>query len=46
MHFVYTQKFCIAIVFNFSWDDSNTQGNLETMVMQNFGGLEGALWSM
>ena len=25
------------IVFDFSWDDCNTQEKLETMVMQNFG---------
>ena len=31
-------KFCITIFFDFSWDDSNTQEKLETMVMQNFGG--------
>ena len=31
-------KFCITIVFYFSWDNCNTQEKLETMVMQNFGG--------
>ena len=31
-------KFCITIVFDFSWDDCNTQEELETMVMQNFEG--------
>ena len=30
-------KFCITIVFYFSWDDYNTQEKLETMVMQNLG---------
>ena len=28
-------------VFDFSWDDCNTQEKLETVVLQNF---EGALW--
>ena len=27
-------------------DSSNTLDNLETMVMQNFGGKQGALWSI
>ena len=31
--------FCTTIVFDFSWDDCNTQDKLETMVMQNFGGV-------
>ena len=31
-------KFCITIVFYFSWDDCNTQEKLETMVMQIFSG--------
>ena len=26
-------KVCIAIVFDFSWDDCNTQEKLETMVL-------------
>ena len=30
-------KFCISIVFDFSWDHCNTQEKLETMVMQKFG---------
>ena len=30
-------KFCITIVFDFSWDDYNTQEKLETMVMQILG---------
>ena len=30
-------KFCITIVFNFSWDYSNTQEKLETIVLQNWG---------
>ena len=43
MHPVYSPKFCITIVFSFPWDDCNTQGKLETMVMQNLGGRQGAL---
>ena len=53
MHLVYppppnnnNKKLCITIVFDFSWDNSNTLDNLETMVMQNFGGKQGALWSI
>ena len=30
------KKFCITIVFSFSWDDSKSQEKLKTMVMQNF----------
>ena len=30
-------KFCITTVFDFSWDDYNTQEKLETMVMQILG---------
>ena len=33
------------IIFNFSWDESNTQEKLETMVMQSLGGNKGGLWS-
>ena len=43
MHPVYSPKFCITIVFSFPWDDCNTQGKLETMVMQNLGCRQGAL---
>ena len=52
MHLIYPPKFCITIVFDFSWDDCNTQEKLETMVMQNLRGRggggrkQGALWSM
>ena len=28
---------CTTIVFNFSWDDCNTQERLETVAMQKFG---------
>ena len=35
MHLVYPPKLFITIVFDFSWDDSNTLDNLETMLMQN-----------
>ena len=41
MHFVYLPppyKFCLTIVFDFSWDDCNTQKKLETMVMEKLGG--------
>ena len=34
MHLVYPPKICITILFDFSWDDCNTQEKLETMVMQ------------
>ena len=34
-HLVYPPKLCITIVFDFSWDDCNTQDNLKTMVKQN-----------
>ena len=34
------------IIFNFTWDDCNTQQKLETMVMQSLGGNKGGLWSM
>ena len=30
--------FYIIIVFDFSWDDHNTQEKLETIVSQNYGG--------
>ena len=46
MHLVYPPKFYITIVFDFSWGDCNNQEELETMVMQNCGGKEGAIWSM
>ena len=36
MNLVYFLKFSITIIFDFSWDDCNTQEKLETMVMQNF----------
>ena len=31
-------QFCITIVFDFFWDECNTQEKLKTMVMQNLGG--------
>ena len=57
MHLVCPPKFCTTIVLDFSWDDCNTQEKLETMVMQNLGGVvgagggggggkEGTLWSI
>ena len=36
MHLVYLQNFGISIVFDFSWDDCNTQEKLKTMVMYFF----------
>lgn len=39
MHLVYPRKFCITIVFDFSWDDCYFQEKLEIIVMQNFGEL-------
>ena len=38
MHLVYPLKFCISVVFDFSWDDCNTKEKLETTVAQNLGG--------
>ena len=40
MHLIYPpppHKFCLTIVFDFSWDDCNTQKKLETMVMEKLG---------
>ena len=37
MKLVYQPEFCVTIVFDFSWDDCNTQEKLETVVMQNYG---------
>ena len=36
IHLVYPPKFCISIVFKFSWEDCKYQEKLETMLMQNF----------
>ena len=38
MHLVYLPKFCISIVFNFSWDGCNTQGKWKRKVMQSWAG--------
>ena len=38
MHHVYPAKLCIAIAFDFSWNDCNTREKLKTTVMQNLGG--------
>ena len=48
MHLVYPPKICITILFDFYWDDCNTQEKLKTMVMQIWraGGKQDALWSM
>ena len=32
MHLVYPPNFCISIVFDFLWDDCNTQEKLKTIV--------------
>ena len=37
MLFVCHPKFCISIVFSFSWGFVNSQEKLKTMLMQNFG---------
>ena len=37
MHFVYVPELCITIVFDFSWDDCNTQEKLETMYANFWG---------
>ena len=37
MHLICFPKFCISIVFNFSWDGCDTQEKRETKVIQNFG---------
>ena len=39
MHPIYPPKACITIVFDFSWNDCNTLVKLETVVMQNFLGV-------
>ena len=36
--FLSPKKFCIIIVFGFSWDDCKSQKKPKTMVIQNFGG--------
>ena len=38
MLFVCPPKFCISIVFVFSWGNFKSQEKLETMLMQNMGG--------
>ena len=38
MLLVFPAKFCIAIVFDFSSNDCNTQEKLETTMTQNWGG--------
>ena len=38
MHLICPLKFCISIVFNFSWDGCDTQQKWKTKVMQNFEG--------
>ena len=36
--FIYPPKFCISIVFVFSWDHCRSEEKLETMLLQNIGG--------
>ena len=38
MHCISLPKFCISIIFNFSWEGCNAQEKWKTKVMQNFGG--------
>ena len=38
MHLICLPKFCISIVFNFSWDGCDTQQKWKAKVMQNFEG--------
>ena len=35
---LFPRKFCINIVFVFSWDHCKSQEKVETMLMQNVGG--------
>ena len=44
MNLVYTPKFCITIVFDFAWDDYNTQGN--RWLCKILGVKQGALWGV
>ena len=45
MLFVVTPKFCIRIVFSFSWELKWSQEKLKTMFMQNFADdKQRALW--
>ena len=40
IHRVYPPKFCIMVVFDFSWDMKMTQEKSKTMAMQIFGALK------
>ena len=44
MHVVYTPKFCITIVFDFAWDDCNTQE--KRWLCKIFGVKQSALWGV
>ena len=50
--YIFPPKFCISIVFSFSWNDSNAQDKWKTKVMQFFWGGGGGgrkqrkMWSM
>ena len=41
-----TPKFCISIVFSFSWGHFNSQEKLKTMLMQNLGVTNKEYYSM
>ena len=43
---VYPLEFCVTIVFDFSWDDCDTQEKLETVVFVKLWSKQAALWSM
>ena len=40
IHFFYPPKICIGIVLDYSWDMFMSQEKLQTMSMQNFGGVK------
>ena len=38
MHLIFPQKFCISIVFNFSWDACNSPGEMKNKFSGGGGG--------
>ena len=40
IHLFYSPKICIGIVLDYSWDMFMSQEKLQTMSMQNFGGVK------
>ena len=40
IHLFYPQKICIGIVLDYSWDMFMSQKELQTMSMQNIGGVK------